>query len=54
MDLSRSTIKKLALLILFAALAFTAFEWSTAPPPRCAFVGSVFSPFLLARPWPLS
>ena len=47
MDLSRSTIKKLALLILFAALAFTAFEWIDSAAAALRFVGSVFSPFLL-------
>ena len=47
MDLSRSTMKKLALLILFAALAFTAFEWIDTAAAALRFVGSVFSPFLL-------
>lgn len=46
MELSRSTMKKLALLIAFAALAFTAFEWFDGAARAAVFLLDLLAPFL--------
>ena len=50
MELSRKTMKKLALLIAFAALAFTAFEWFDGAARAAVFLLDLLAP---AGPWPL-
>ena len=47
MELSRATMKKLALLIAFAALSFTFFEWYDGVKRILSFLGGVLSPFLV-------
>ena len=46
MELSRKTMKKLALLIAFAALAFTAFEWFDGAARAAVFLLDLLAPFL--------
>ena len=47
MELSKTTMKKLALLIAFAALCFTAFQWIDGATKALGFLYSILSPFLL-------
>jgi len=47
MELTRETMKKLALLIAFAALAFTVFEWIDSVAAALRFLGGILSPFLI-------
>jgi len=47
MELSKETMKKLALLIAFAAVCFTAFQWIDGAIAAFNFLNGVFSPFLL-------
>ncbi len=47
MELPRSTMRKLLLLITFAALLFTAHQWLDDAQTLLAFLGSVLSPFLI-------
>lgn len=47
MELSRATMKKLVLLIAFAALSFTFFEWYDGVRRILSFLGGVLSPFLV-------
>ena len=46
MEISRSTMKKLLLLIAFAALAFTAFQWIDGMAAALSFLAELLSPFL--------
>ena len=46
MGFSRKTMKKLALLIAFAALAFTAFEWFDGAARAAVFLLDLLAPFL--------
>lgn len=47
MELSRSTMKRLIFLILFAALAFSACQWLDSARSLLGFLGGVFAPFFL-------
>lgn len=47
MELSRSTMKRLIFLILFAALAFSAWQWMDSARSLLGFLGGVFAPFFL-------
>ena len=47
MELSRETMKKLMLLIAFAALAFTAFQWIDGVTVALRFLVKLLFPFLL-------
>lgn len=46
MEISRATMKKLLLLIAFAALAFTAFQWIDGMAVALSFLAELLSPFL--------
>ena len=46
MEISRTTMKKLLLLIAFAALAFTAFQWIDGVAVALRFLAGLLSPFL--------
>lgn len=46
MEISRATMKKLLLLIAFAALAFTAFQWIDGMAAALSFLAELLSPFL--------
>ncbi len=46
MEISRTTMKKLLLLIAFAALAFTAFQWIDGVAAALRFLVELLSPFL--------
>ena len=46
MELSRKTMKKLLLLIAFAALAFTAFQWIDGAARAVSFLLDLLAPFL--------
>ena len=46
MEISRTTMKKLLLLIAFAALAFTAFQWIDGVAASLRFLVELLSPFL--------
>lgn len=47
MELSKETMKKLALLIAFAAICFTAFQWIDGAKTALGFLSGILSPFLL-------
>ena len=47
MDLSKATMKKLALLIAFAAVCFTAFQWIDGAATALRFLYGILSPFVL-------
>ena len=47
MDIPRTTMKKLLLLIAFAALSFSFFQWIDGAVIALRFLGSLFSPFLI-------
>jgi len=47
MEIPRATMKKLILLISFAALAFSFFQWIDTAVMVARFLGSVLSPFLI-------
>ena len=46
MEISRTTMKKLLLLIAFAALAFTIFQWIDGVAVALSFLVELLSPFL--------
>ena len=47
MEISRATMKKLMVLIAFAALAFSFFQWIDNAVIAIRFLGSILSPFLI-------
>ena len=46
MEISRTTMKKLLLLIAFAALAFTAFQWIDGVAAALRFLLNLLAPFV--------